>query len=146
VHKIKICKEDIMKYIPVLMIIPVLLLGCAVKKNPASALVHHLKQMEKIFEKNKDDTSKLSEELAAYSETNMKSMQDGVKALYDKMEKVKDDPLGAFDLLGKITEISSIIVRVRNEYGGLLDDPGVKKAFTGYQEVFSSMETIGKGR
>ena len=102
--------------------------------------------MEKIFEKNKDDTSKLSEELAAYSEINMTSMQDGVKALFNKMEKVKDDPLGAFDLLGKVVEISSIIVRVRNEYGDLLDDPEVKKAFREYQEVFSSMENIGRDR
>jgi PBP1b-binding outer membrane lipoprotein LpoB len=138
--------EDIMKYSLFLLVFLILLSGCSAKKDPSAALVHHMKNVEKIFEKNKSDTSVLSKELSAYAETNMESMQGGIKALNDKMGKVKDDPLGAFDLLSKVTEISSIIVRIRTNYGSLLEDPAVQKAFEDYGKIFESMENIGRSR
>ncbi|MBN2531749.1 MAG: hypothetical protein JXB88_02595 [Spirochaetales bacterium] len=133
-----------MKYILVTGILFLLLPGCAVKNDPSTVLVNHLKQMERIFERNKKDTAKLSEELSAYANTNMESMQEGVKALYKKMEKAKENPLESFDLLAKVTEIYVIIVKIQKEYGDLLNDPEVEKVFTEYKKVFTSMENIGQ--
>lgn len=133
-----------MKYIMAAGILLVFLCGCTQKKDSSADLVNHFKQMEKIFERNKNDTAKLSEELAGYSENNMESMQKGIQALYGKLENAKENPLASFDLLAKVTEISAIIVTIQNEYGTLLKDPQVQKSFKEYEKVFSSMESFGR--
>ena len=126
------------------VIILITLSNCFFQQDAVSILIGHLKQLQKLFEKHQDDTKNLSTALAAYSLANMAEMQNGIKALTDKIKKVKENPLESFDLIAKVSQISGIIVTIRTNYGHLLDDPEVEKAFVQYKHVFDAVTNLGE--
>ena len=132
-----------MKYIVILGIMFLLVSSCGVKQDAAALLIEHLQQMERIFERNQENREKLAAELSAYSAANMEEMQSGVQNITQRLKNIDDNPMDSFDLLSKVTKISTIIVSIKNNYSHLIDDPAVREAFKQYGEVFSAVQNLG---
>jgi len=133
-----------MKHFAIALFLLIILSGCFMQQDASARLVQHFQKMEKIFENNQYKKDTLINELTAYADKNMTDMQNGIKALQKKIEKAKKNPVGAFDLIAKVTQISRIIVNIRNNYGNLLNDTEVSKAFMEYGKVFSAIENIAR--
>ncbi|MBN2444380.1 MAG: hypothetical protein JXJ04_23660 [Spirochaetales bacterium] len=131
-----------MKYVITIGMILLVLSGCAAKKDPASLLINHLNQMEKIFETNQDVPEKLAAELSTYSVAHMPEMQNGVNNLLERVKHLKETPLDSIDLIAKVAQISSIIVNIKTQYGHLLEDPTVMAAFKDFNTIFSDVQNL----
>jgi hypothetical protein len=132
-----------MKYIIITGMIVLLITSCGFKQDDAARLVKHMQQMERIFAKNQDNPETLAAELSAYSMAHMEEMQKGVKNITERLKKIDDNPMDSFDLLSKVTQISSIIVSIKNNYGQLIEDPAVSESFKKYGAIFSAIQNLG---